>query len=145
MGTLTGNLHTLFTSFYQPTPERHRIMYEGKAFPSDSVRRFFRPTSKLLGSGALTRVLQYAFASHVALHDYPPSSLLPVYPRDGEHNIRTEDVLRLIEEEGDSIAVICFGAVQYYTGQWFDMEAITRAGRAKVSAHLSTTGLMPAP
>ncbi|GAA5963018.1 hypothetical protein JCM8115_002591 [Rhodotorula mucilaginosa] len=109
MGTLTGNLHTLFTSFYQPTPQRYKIMYEGKAFPSDS----------------------YAFASHVALHDYPPSSLLPVYPREGEHAIRTEDILRIIEEEGDSIAVICFGAVQYYSGQWFDMEAITTAGRAK--------------
>ncbi|GAA5860903.1 hypothetical protein JCM3774_003181 [Rhodotorula dairenensis] len=109
MGTLTGNLHTLFTSFYKPTPQRHKIMYEGKAFPSDS----------------------YAFASHVALHDYPPSSLLPIYPREGEHAIRTEDILRVIEDEGDSIAVICFGAVQYYSGQWFDMEAITQAGRAK--------------
>ncbi|GAA5944469.1 hypothetical protein JCM3775_005868 [Rhodotorula graminis] len=109
MGSLTGNLHTLFTSFYRPTPQRHKILYEGKAFPSDA----------------------YAFASHIALHDYPSSSLLPVFPRDGEHTIRTEDVLRIIEDEGDSIAVICFGAVQYYTGEWFDMEAITKAGHAK--------------
>ncbi|BGP33314.1 Kynureninase (L-kynurenine hydrolase) [Rhodotorula toruloides] len=109
MGSLTGNLHTLFTSFYRPTPQRHKIMFEGKAFPSDA----------------------YAFASHIALHDYPPSSLLPVYPRQGEHNIRTEDILRLIEEEGNSVAVICFGAVQYYSGEWFDMKAITKAGRAK--------------
>ncbi|GAA5868328.1 hypothetical protein JCM1840_005639 [Sporobolomyces johnsonii] len=109
MGSLTGNLHTLFTSFYRPTPQRHKIMYEGKAFPSDA----------------------YAFASHVALHDYPPSSLLPVFPREGEFSIRTEDILRLIEEEGDSIAVICFGAVQYYNGEWFDMEKITKAGHAK--------------
>ncbi|GAA5999631.1 kynureninase [Rhodotorula paludigena] len=109
MGSLTANLHTLFTSFYQPTPQRHKILYEGKAFPSDA----------------------YAFASHVALHDYPPSSLLPVFPREGEHTIRTDDILRIIEDEGDSIAVICFGAVQYYSGEWFDMEAITKAGHAK--------------
>ncbi|GAA5824000.1 hypothetical protein JCM10212_005313 [Sporobolomyces blumeae] len=109
MGTLTGNLNTLFTSFYRPTPKRHKIMYEGKAFPSDS----------------------YAFASHVALHDFSPSSLLPVFPRAGEHSIRTEDILELIEKEGDEIAVICFGAVQYYNGEWFDMEAITKAGQAK--------------
>ncbi|GAA5878226.1 hypothetical protein JCM8547_003161 [Rhodosporidiobolus lusitaniae] len=109
MGSLTGNLHTLLTSFYRPTEKRHKIMYEGKAFPSDA----------------------YAFASHAALHDFPPSSLLPVYPREGEFVIRTEDILRLIEEEGDSIAVICFGAVQYYSGEWFDMEAITKAGQAK--------------
>lgn len=67
------------------------------------------------------------------MHDYSPESLLPVYPRDGEHSIRTEDILQIIEEEGDSIAVICFGAVQYYSGQWFHMEAITKAGHAKVS------------
>ncbi|GAA5825119.1 hypothetical protein JCM11251_006105 [Rhodosporidiobolus azoricus] len=109
MGTLTGNLHTLLTSFYRPTPQRHKILYEGKAFPSDA----------------------YAFASHAALHDFPPSSLLPVFPRGGEYTIRTEDILRIIEEEGDSIAVICFGAVQYYSGEWFAMEAITKAGRAK--------------
>ncbi|GAA5972065.1 hypothetical protein JCM11641_002481 [Rhodosporidiobolus odoratus] len=109
MGSLTGNLHTLLTSFYRPTEQRHKILYEGKAFPSDA----------------------YAFASHAALHDFPPSSLLPVYPREGAYTFRTEDILRVIEEEGDSIAVICFGAVQYYSGEWFDMEAITKAGRAK--------------
>lgn len=132
MGTLTGNLHTLFTSFYQPTPQRYKIMYEGKAFPSDSVRVRLLCVPPHPPKSVLTRAFQYAFASHVALHDYPPSSLLPVYPREGEHAIRTEDILRIIEEQGDSIAVICFGAVQYYSGQWFDMEAITEAGRAKV-------------
>ncbi|GAA6028719.1 hypothetical protein JCM8097_007361 [Rhodosporidiobolus ruineniae] len=109
MGSLTGNLHTLLTSFYRPTEKRFKILYEGKAFPSDA----------------------YAFASHAALHDFPPTALLPVFPREGEYTIRTEDILRLIEDEGDSIAVICFGAVQYYSGEWFDMEAITKAGRAK--------------
>ncbi|GAA6011714.1 hypothetical protein JCM10207_004220 [Rhodosporidiobolus poonsookiae] len=109
MGTLTGNLHTLLTSFYRPTEKRHKILYEGKAFPSDA----------------------YAFASHAALHDFPPSSLLPVFPRSDEYTIRTEDILRLIQDEGDSIAVICFGAVQYYSGEWFNMEAITKAGKAK--------------
>ncbi|GAA6013965.1 hypothetical protein JCM11491_003471 [Sporobolomyces phaffii] len=109
MGSLTGNLHTLLTSFYRPTPTRHKIMFEGKAFPSDC----------------------YAFASHVKLNDYSPTSLLPVHPRSNEHSIRTEDILKIIEEEGDSIAVICFGAVQYYNGELFDMEAITKAGHAK--------------
>ncbi|KAK4706120.1 kynureninase, partial [Phenoliferia sp. Uapishka_3] len=109
MGTLTANLHALLTSFYKPTPRRHKIMYEGKAFPSDS----------------------YAFASQIALHDYPPSSLLPVDPLPGEFTIRTEEILKIIEEQGDTIAVICFGAVQYYSGQYFDMEKITAAGHAK--------------
>ena len=81
----------------------------------------------------------------MALHDYSPSSLLPVYPREGEHAIRTEDILRIIEEQGDSIAVICFGAVQYYSGQWFDMEAITKAGRAKVRGVCSGRASISAP
>lgn len=95
-------------------------------------RAFLRFSSLALASSL--PAAQYAFASHVALHDYPPSSLLPVFPREGEHTIRTDDILRIIEDEGDSIAVICFGAVQYYSGEWFDMEAITKAGQAKVRA-----------
>lgn len=59
-----------------------------------------------------------------------------MFPREGEHIIRTEDILKIIEEEGDSIAVICFGAVQYYSGEWFEMEIITKAGHAKVSFNI---------
>jgi len=81
----------------------------------------------------LTSPLQYAFASQAALHDYPSSSLLRVDPLAGEYTIRTEEILKIIEEEGESIAIICFGAVQYYSGEFFDMEAITKAGHAKVS------------
>jgi len=40
--------------------------------------------------------------------------------------------LEVIERQGDSIAVVMFSGVQYYTGQLFDMEAITRAGHEKV-------------
>ncbi|KAM0786499.1 hypothetical protein ACM66B_001957 [Microbotryomycetes sp. NB124-2] len=109
MGTLTANLHALFSSFYRPTEQRHKIMFEGKAFPSD----------------------QYAFASQAAVNGFTEESLLRVYPREGEFNTRTEDILQIIEEQGDSIAIICFGAIQFYSGEWFDMEAITKAGHAK--------------
>lgn len=85
----------------------------------------------------LTRSIpQYAFASQAALHDYPSSSLLRVDPLPGEYTIRTEEILKLIEEEGETIAIICFGAVQYYSGEFFDMEAITKAGHAKVKRRI---------
>jgi hypothetical protein len=137
MGSLTSNLHALFTSFYKPTPKRHKIMCEGKAFPSDQVSPSFRKAYTLiLNLMTPFDTPQYAFASQIALHDYPPTSLLAVDPRPGEYTIRTDDILKVIEEEGDSIAIICFGAVQYYSGEWFDMEKITKAGHEKVSFFL---------
>jgi len=35
--TLTSNLHSLFTTFYHPTPKRWKIVIEKGAFPSDWV------------------------------------------------------------------------------------------------------------
>uniref|UniRef100_A0A8C5FBV6 Kynureninase n=1 Tax=Gadus morhua TaxID=8049 RepID=A0A8C5FBV6_GADMO len=97
----------LYLSFYQPTASRHKILMEDKAFPSD----------------------HYAVESQIRLkgHD-PKESMLCLSPRPGEDTLRTEDILEVIEEQGDSIAVVMFSGVQYYTGQLFDMEAITRAG-----------------
>lgn len=54
------------------------------------------------------------------------------FPWQGETLLRTEDILSMIEAEGDSIAVVCFSGVQYYTGQYFEIEKITKAGQAKV-------------
>ena len=51
----------------------------------------------------------------------------------GEELLRTEDILSVIAEQGDSIAVILLPGVQYYTGQLFDMKTITAAGQHKVT------------
>lgn len=51
----------------------------------------------------------------------------------GEFTLRTEDILRVIEEQGDSIAVVMLSGVQYYTGQLFLMAAITAAAKKKVT------------
>ncbi|GJJ12059.1 hypothetical protein Clacol_006300 [Clathrus columnatus] len=105
MASLTSNLHLMMNTFYQPTPTRFKILCEYKAFPSD----------------------QYAFNSQASLHGFDPKdTVLEVQPRPGEYTIRTEDILDIIKKEGQSIAIVLFSGVQYYTGQYFQMEAITK-------------------
>jgi kynureninase len=110
MNSLTVNLHLMMVSFYRPTKQRPKIVIEGGAFPSD----------------------QYAVKSQIQFHGFDPAhSLIELRPRQGEATLRTDDILSLIDREGDSIALIMLGAVNYSTGQFFDLEAITRAGHAK--------------
>ncbi len=106
MNQLTVNLHLLMTSFYRPTKDRFKIVCEAKAFPSD----------------------QYALESQVKLHGlHPDEAIIEVSPREGEHIVRTADILETISKHKDSIAVVMFGGVNYYSGQVFDMEKITLA------------------
>ena len=106
MNSLTVNLHLLMVSFYTPTDQRYKIICETKAFPSD----------------------QYAFETQVKYHGYEPQdAIIEVSPRDGEYHLRTEDIISVIKEHGDSVAVILFGGVNYYTGQYFDLKTITKA------------------
>ena len=113
MNQLTVNLHLLMVSFYRPTKQRYKIICEAKAFPSD----------------------QYAFETQAAYHNFNPAdAVIEVSPREGEHTLRTEDIISTIKQHGDSVALVLFGGVNYYTGQLFDMKAITNAVHA-VSAY----------
>lgn len=107
MDTLTNNLNSAMISFYRPEGKRNKIMIEGKAFPSDI----------------------YAVESHIKLHGLDPEDcLIKLFPREGEGYLRTEDILKSISDNADSLATVMFGAVNYYTGEFMDMEAITKAG-----------------
>jgi kynureninase len=106
MNQLTVNLHLMLVSFYKPTGGRFKIIAEAGAFSSD----------------------QYAFESHIRLHGLnPESALIEVAPRSGEHTLRTEDIVKVIKQNADHVSLVIFGGVQYYTGQFFDIPAITKA------------------
>jgi len=110
MNSLTVNLHLMMVSFYRPTKQRFKIVIEGGAFPSD----------------------QYAMKSQLHFHGFDPKeALIELQPRDGEDTIRLEDIEATIEKEGNSIALIMLGGVNYYTGQAFDMKCITDFGHKK--------------
>lgn len=110
MNALTVNLHLLLLSFFKPTPKRYKILLEAKAFPSD----------------------HYAIESQLQLHGLDiEKSMRIIQPREGEETLRLEDILEVIEKEGDSIAVILFCGIHFYTGQLFNIPAITKAGQAK--------------
>jgi kynureninase len=70
--------------------------------------------------------------SQIKFHGFDPKkSLIELKARDGEGCIRTEDIEKVIEEQGDEIALIMIGNTNYYTGQFFDMKHITKLGHAK--------------
>ncbi|XP_043930906.1 kynureninase [Protopterus annectens] len=110
MNGLTVNLHLQLLSFYKPTSTRCKILLEAKAFPSD----------------------HYAVESQIRFHGLDPKeNMLFIHPRQDEETLRTEDILDVIERQGSSISVILFSGIQYYTGQLFNIPAITKAGHAK--------------
>lgn len=109
MNTLSANLHFMMVSFYRPTSTRYKIVIESDAFPSDL----------------------YAVESQVAYHGRDPNDgVLKLFPREGETTLRHEDILKTIQDHGDEIALVLLGNVNYYTGQAFDIKAITEAGHA---------------
>ncbi|OAV43008.1 kynureninase [Lewinella sp. 4G2] len=106
---LTVNLHLLMVSFFRPTGKRRKIIMEAGAFPSD----------------------QHAIISQLKFHGLNPDDcLIEVAPRAGEWTIRTEDIVTQIEGVGEELALVLWSGIHYYTGQFFDIQAIADAGAA---------------
>jgi kynureninase len=110
MGNLTANLHLMLVSFYRPSPQRFKIITEAGAFPSD----------------------QYALETQLRFHGLSPEqALVELSPRDGESTLRTEDIINAIETHGSELALVMLSGVQYYTGQFFDIQKITTAAHSQ--------------
>jgi len=108
MNSLTVNLHLMMATFYRPTKSRNKILMEEPAFPSDT----------------------YAIKSQIIHHGVDPKdALVLARPRKGEFTVRTEEILNLIERHGDQLAVVMIGAVNFFTGQLFDIEEVTVAAQ----------------
>ena len=106
MNSLTTNIHLLFVSFYRPTAERYKIISEAKTFPSD----------------------RYLLETQTRFHGFDPDdAIIEIAPRDGEWVIREDDILAAIEANADELAMVFFGGINYFNGQWFDMQALTKA------------------
>ncbi|KAJ4382410.1 Kynureninase (L-kynurenine hydrolase) [Didymella sp. IMI 355093] len=105
METLTANLHLLMSSFYRPTADRWKIIIEGKAFPSD----------------------HYAALSQIAHHNLPPSSLITIAPpSESSPYLSTEHILSVISQHAATTALVLLPGIQFYSGQFLDIELITR-------------------
>ncbi|WP_266181262.1 kynureninase [Dyella humicola] len=105
MNTLGVNLHLMMVSFYRPTPERHAILIEAGAFPTD----------------------RYAVESQIRFHGFDPATAL-IELRSDEPNGTTSmaAIERMLAEHGSRIALVMLPGIQYRTGQAFDLAAITR-------------------
>ena len=106
MNSLTVNLHLMLATFYRPTQSRLKILMEDPAFPSDT----------------------YAIKTQIAQHGLDPKeALVLARPREGEFTIRTQDIVDLIDEQRDQLAVVIFAGINFFTGQLFEIEKITAA------------------
>ena len=108
--TLTVNLHLLMVSFYRPTKTKFKIVIESDAFPSD----------------------RYAVESQLKFHGFDPKeSLIEWTPRSGEELLHIDDLKEIVSTQGDEIALLLIGGLNYYTGQFLDLKQIAEIGHAK--------------
>jgi kynureninase len=110
MNTLTTNLHLLMVSFYQPSKTKYKIIIESDAFPSD----------------------RYAVQSQLSFHGFDPEeALIEWKPKEGKELLELEDLKSILDSQGDEVALLLIGGVNYYTGQYLDIKKIAELGTCK--------------
>ncbi|KAK5107399.1 hypothetical protein LTR62_001303 [Meristemomyces frigidus] len=111
MQTLTANLHFMMASFYRPSKERHKIILEGKAFPSD----------------------HYAVESHIRHHNLDPTTSMVLLEsfKPESSILETSHILSIIDAHASETALLLLPGIQFYTGQLFDINTITAHAQSK--------------
>lgn len=109
MNTLSVNLHLMLTSFYRPKGKRTKILIETDVFPSD----------------------RYAVESHIEWHGLNVEDEL-IYIEKSSHNenIDIAEIKKILDLQGDEIALIILGGINYYTGQVLNIRETTALGHA---------------
>ncbi len=106
MNGLTVNLHLLLASFFQPRGSRRKILIESPCFPSD----------------------RYAVETQLRWHGLDPREcLVEVGPAPGSAVIDEERFERVLAEQGETIAMVLLGGVNFLTGQRFDLHRLSKA------------------
>ncbi len=110
MNGLTVNLHLMLAAFYRPAGRRRKVLMERPAFPSD----------------------RYAVETHLRLRGVDPGeALVEVGPREGETDVREEDLLSAMDRTGDELALFLLGGVNFLTGQLFDLGRLAEGARER--------------
>jgi kynureninase len=109
MNSLTVNLHLMMATFYRPTKDRFKIMVDAPTFPSDL----------------------HAVNSQLRQHGYDPAAgLVVASSRAGEHLLRMEDITTLFERHGRETALVLWNGVNFLSGQFFDLKALTAVAKS---------------
>jgi kynureninase len=109
MNSLTVNLHLLMATFYWPLRgDLDCILIDEPAFPSDL----------------------YAVQSQIRHHSLTAEQLVTVRSREGEHLVRLEDMEETLERRQD-ITLVWWNAVNFLTGQFFDVPRLVAAAHRK--------------
>ena len=108
MNSLTVNIHLLLASFFKPSIKKYKILIDTPSFSSD----------------------YYAITSQIKFHGLDVAdTLIELTPRTGEYILRTEDILKTIEENKQDITLIWMSGVNYLTGQFYDIKSITELAK----------------
>ncbi len=108
MNSLTVNLHLLLTSFYKPSNKKTKIMIDTPCFPSD----------------------RYAINSHIKLHNLNiKEALIELKPQNSKAELSDDLIIEKIKKNSHEIALVLISPVNYFTGQYYDIERISKVAK----------------